>query len=238
MNKLVSRCGPFVAPVYGALTYVASLVLLFGAAVLTSTHARVAFIFVFIPAVLLAVLSVFIWTGSRSAMILAVLVAAVLELIMVGNAREDWAPFLPLLLVFALLTACAFAAPAQRANDGGEPHVVDEVYAAVVYFAALLAAFMAPFNYGRNVGVPTSSLYALLVGVVLGALSVLIWRGKVWAMVAVFVLSLAHWIVLAVLDPTLWQNVAHIAAPVVTGILTGVRVALDRSRFRKDHDPR
>jgi len=228
MNKLVSRCGPFVAPVYGALTYVASLVLLFGAAVLTSTHARVAFIFVFIPAVLLAVLSVFIWTGSRSAMILAVLVAAVLELIMVGNAREDWAPFLPLLLVFALLTACAFAAPAQRANDGGEPHVVDEVYATVVYFAALLAAFMAPFNYGRNVGVPTSSLYALLVGVLLGALSVLIWRGKVWAMVAVFVLSLAHWIVLGVLDPALWPNVPHIAAAVVAGVLTAVRIALGR----------
>jgi hypothetical protein len=228
MNKLVMRCGPFVAPVYGALTYVASLVLLFGAAVLTNTHARVAFIFVFIPAVLLAVLSVFIWKGSRSAMILAMMVAAVLELIMVGNAREDWAPILPLLVVFVLLTACGFAAPAQRPDDGREPGIVDEVYAALVYFAALLATFMAPFNYARDVGVPMSSLYALLVGVVLGAFSVLIWRGKIWAMVAVFVLSLAHWILLGVLDPALWPNVPNIAAPVVAGILTIVRVVLDR----------
>jgi hypothetical protein len=129
-------------------------------------------------------------------------------------------------VVFALLAACGFIVPAPRVTDDGR--VVDEVYAALVYFAALLAAFMAPFNYSRSFGVPAAGWYALLVGIALGVLSVLIWRGKVWAMVAVFVLSLAHWVVLSILDPTLWQNVPHIAVPVVTGILTIVRVALGR----------
>src|SRR5258708_22608643 len=62
MNDLMSRSGPVVARVYAALVYVASLALLFAAAVLTSTHAREAFIFVFLPGVLLAVMSRFIWT--------------------------------------------------------------------------------------------------------------------------------------------------------------------------------
>src|SRR5262249_59995559 len=99
-----------------------------------------------------------------SAMILACLVAAALELIMVGNAREDWAPFLPPLIVSILLTACAFAAPAPRPQAAAEPRVMDEVYATLVYFAALLAAFMAPFNHSRTFGVPYAGLYSLPVG--------------------------------------------------------------------------
>jgi NADH:ubiquinone oxidoreductase subunit 6 (subunit J) len=225
MHPLISRSGPVVVRIYAALAYVASVALLYGSAVLTSTRARVAFIYVFLPGVLLAVLSVFIWNGRRSAMILAFAVAVVLELIMVDNSPDDWATFLPLPVVFGLLLGLALATPVAPAPGAAPARLGDEVYAAVVYFAALLTAFMAPFNHARNFGLPGAAAYALVAGLVLGALSVLIWRGKVWAMVAVFALSLAHWLAQAKLDPLLWESVPFIAAPVVSGILTFVCVA-------------
>jgi NADH:ubiquinone oxidoreductase subunit 6 (subunit J) len=238
MHTFLSRRGPLVARIYAALTYVASLVLLFGAAVLTSTHARVAFIFVFLPAVLFAVLSVFIWSGHRAAMILAFAVAAVLELMLAENARDDWVPLLPLPVVFGMLMIAGLAVPWQRPNDRTPARVADEVYATAVYFAALLTAFMAPFNHSRTFGLPVIGLYALAAGLALGALSVWIWRGKVWAMIAAFALALAHWIVLAILDPLLWHSIPFIAAPVVSGVLTVVCVAVaarDKRHPRADH---
>jgi hypothetical protein len=85
---------------------------------------------------------------------------------------------------------------------------------------------MAPFNHSRNFGLPAVSLYALLLGLVAGALSVFIWRGRIWAMVAAFALSLAHWIALANIDPLLWDNLPNIAAAVVSGILTTTCIGL------------
>jgi len=230
MNDLMSRSGPVVAKVYAALVYVTSLALLFAAAVLTSTHAREAFIFVFLPGVLLAVLSRFIWTGSRSAMILAFAVSVALELMIVGNARESWVAFIALPVLFGMLTAFGLAAGLSttdlaRTNGGAQMRVADEVYAAAVYFTGLLAVFMAPFNHSRQLGLPGAAVYALLLGVVLGALAVCIWRGRIWAMIAVFGLSLAHWIVLANLYPWLWGSVPNLAAPAVSGILTVVCIA-------------
>src|SRR5262249_2741718 len=157
--------------------------------------------------------SVFIWSGHRAAMILTFAVAAVLELMLAGNARDDWAPFLPLPLVFGMLTIAGLVVPWQRPNAPTPARGAGAVDATVVYFAALLTAFMAPFNHSRNFGLPVIGLYALVAGLVRGALSVCIWRGKVWAMVAAFALALAHWIVLAALDPLLWQSVPFIAAP-------------------------
>jgi hypothetical protein len=218
--------GTLVPRVYAALTYLASLVLLFAAAVLTSTHARMAFIFVFLPGVLLAVLSRFIWTGSRSAMILAFAVSIALEFMVIDNSPESWALFLPLPVLFGMLMAAGLAVGAPPTATGAQARVVDEVYAAVVYFAGLLAVFMAPFDHSRNFGLPAITLCALLLGLVVGALSVFIWRGRIWAMVAAFALSLAHWIVLANVDPLLWGSLPNIAAPVVSGILTVVCIAL------------
>ena len=224
-KDVLSRSGPIIARVYAALSYVASLVLLFGAAVLTSTHARVAFIFVFLPGVLLAVLSRFIWTGSRSAMILAFAVSVALEIIVVENSPDSWGLFLALPILFGMLMAAGLAA-ASPPTTGVQARVVDEVYAAVVFFSGLLAVFMAPFNHSRNFGLPAITLCALLLGLVVGALSVFIWRGRVWAMVAAFALALAHWLALASIDPSLWGSLPNIAAPVVSGILTVVCIAL------------
>lgn len=234
MNLPKSLAGPILVRVYAALVYLCSLALMFGAAVLTSTHARIAFIFVFLPGVLLAVLSVFVWSGRRSAMILAFAVAVAVELMMAANNPADWWQFLAMPVLFGalagggLLSRSTNGAAARRVVEDRvveEGRVADEVYAAAVYFTGLLAVFMAPFNHTRHFGTTGVALYALLVGVVAGSLSVFIWRGKVWAMIATFVLSLAHWLVLAGIDPSLWTAFPFIAAPAAFGILTVVCIA-------------
>jgi len=223
-NVATMLAGPLLARVYAALVYLTSLVLVFGAAVLTGTHARQAFIFVFLPGVLLAALSVFIWSGRRAAMILALAVAVAVELMMTGSEPQNWWQFLAVPVVYGALTIAGLMAPVDRGSE--LPHrVADEVYAAVVYFAGLLAAFMAPFNHSRHFGGLGVALYALVVGAGLGGLSVLIWRGKVWAMIATFALALAHWLLLAGIDPSLWRSFPFIAAPVISGILTVVSIA-------------
>jgi hypothetical protein len=111
MHDLLSRSGAVVARVYAALVYIASMALLYGAAVLTGTHAREAFIFVFLPAVIFAVLAVFVWTGHRSAMILAFALAVGLELMMISNDPASWGYFLVLPVVFGLLMALGLASP-------------------------------------------------------------------------------------------------------------------------------
>jgi hypothetical protein len=233
MHDRLMRCGPVVARVYAALVYLVSLTLLYGAAVLTSTHARDAFIFIFLPGVLFAVLAMFIWTASRSAMILTFAASAALQLMSVGNMPESWGYLLPIPVLFGLLTAFGLAAPVPRRDSGAEPRVADEVYAAVVYFTALLAVFMAPFNHSRQFGLQAVGLYALLLGVVLGGLAVLIWRGKIWAMIAAFALSLAHWIALASINPWLWSSPPYLAAPVVSGILTVVCISFAAKARRR-----
>jgi hypothetical protein len=230
MIDRVSLGGSVVARVYAALVYLASLVLLFGAALLTATHARAAFIFVFLPGVLLAVLSPLIWAGRRSAMILALLVAVVLELMIVGNDPDNWRLFLVMPTLFAVFTALGLAGAAPHDDAGAASGVADEVYAALVYFSGLLAAFMAPFNHSRHFGWTGVGLYALLVGVVLGGLSVRILRGGRGAMIAAFALALAHWLVLAAIDPSWWLNVPYLAAPTAFGLLTVVCILTAKAK--------
>jgi hypothetical protein len=230
MNNLVSRCGALLAPLYAALSYLASLALLFAAAVLTGTRAREAFIFVFLPGVSLAVFSRFIWTASRSAMILALAVAVALAATLAGTSPEEWAPVIALPVVFAIFTGAAFVVATPAPAAARPTRVADEIYATVVYLAALLAVFLAPFNYSRSFGLAGTALYALLVGPALGALSALIWRGRIWAMIAGFAFALAHWFVLANLDPNLWRSVPNIAAAAVAAALTLMCVALARRR--------
>jgi len=219
------RAGLLLARIYAALIYISSMLLMFAAAALTSTHARVAFIFVFIPGVLLAALAVFVWSGKRSAMILALAISVVVELMLVGNDPANWWQLLAMPMLFGVLTAAGLLLPPADENPSGR--VADEVYAAMVYFAGLLAVFMAPFNFFRQFGAPGAALYALVAGLTLGALSVLIWRGRLSAMIAAFVLSLAHWLVLAgLVDASYWSNIAFIAAPAASGILTIVCFAI------------
>ena len=93
-------------------------------------------------------------------------------------------------------------------------------------FSTLLAVFMAPFNHSRQLGLQTVALCALAAGIVLGALSVFIWRGKIWAMVSAFGLSLAYWLALGNMNPPLLRSPGFALAPLVSGVLTIVCVAI------------
>ena len=108
---------PGVARLYGAIAYAASLALILLAAMLTATRARDAFIFIFLPGVLLAVLTPFIWSGSRSAMLLALAVSVVLQIMVAGGGSLDWRLFLPMPAAFTALTIAALAS----ANRSVEP---------------------------------------------------------------------------------------------------------------------
>lgn len=86
MNDRMPRNGAVFARAYAALAYVCGLILIFGAAGVADTHAAGAFIAILLPGVLFAMLSPFIWSGSRSAMILAFAVSAVFETHRSGRA--------------------------------------------------------------------------------------------------------------------------------------------------------
>lgn len=224
MNAVFPLAVPGVDRLYGAIAYAASLALILLAAMLTATRARDAFIFIFLPGILLAVLAPFIWSGSRSAMLLALAVSVVLQIMVAGGGNLDWRLFLPMPAAFAALTIAALAS-AKRSVEPAAGGVLAEVFATVVYFSGVLAVFMAPFNYSRLLGWPGLVLYAALVGLVAAALGALIWRGSIWAMVATFALSLLHLVVLGQLDPALWRNVPNIAAAAASGLLAILGVA-------------
>ena len=209
------RAGRF----YAVLAYAASFALVFVAAVLTGTHAREAFIYIFLPGVLLAVLSPFIWRGSRSAMLLAFMVSVVVQLMMLDSDPVNWRLVLPVPVLFGALTVAGVLAAAPPKNGAPAPGVLVEVFAALVYFTGVLAVFMAPFNQSRHLGWPGLALYAVLVGIAAGILSALIWRGSIAAMMTTFGLALLHWVVLGSIDPALWRDVSNIAAAAVSGAL-------------------
>src|SRR5215468_10584023 len=130
MKMSNSLAGALLARIYAALIYLSSMLLMFGAAVLTSTHARASFIFVFIPGVLLAALAVFVWSGKRSAMILAFAISVVVELMLVGNDPANWWLLLAMPMLFGVLTAAGLLLPSAGEKPPGR--VADEVYAAMV----------------------------------------------------------------------------------------------------------
>jgi hypothetical protein len=164
-------------------------------------------------------------------MILAFALGLGVEWMVAVNDPASWGYLLVLPIVFGLLTALGLAA-APPAHACATARVADEVYAAVVYFAALLVVFMAPFNHSRQLGPQTVALYALAAGIVLGVLSVQIWRGRIWAMVAAFALSLAYWLTLGIMSPVLGRSLGFAVAPVVSGVLTIVCVAIQISARR------
>src|SRR5206468_10804827 len=125
--------------------------------------------------VLLAMLATFIWSGSRSAMLLAFMVSAVVENMILGGSPLNWRLVLPLPIVFGTLTTVAIASPLSSVPRGAAPGVMVEGFAVLVYFSAILAVFMAPFSHGRHFGWPGVALYAALIGLVGAGLSAMIW---------------------------------------------------------------
>jgi hypothetical protein len=60
----------------------------------------------------------------------------------------------------------------------------------------------------------------VLFGFILGALSIPIWRGRLWAMLLACGLTLAHWLALAMLVASFWLDPWYAAVPVLSAFLT------------------
>src|SRR5262245_17058825 len=117
-----------IARTFAVVAYALSLLLAFLAGTLSTTHAAGAAPYVFFPGLGLAVLSPFVWFGARWAMILAFLIGAGLELVMIAISPGEWWLFLALPVVFGMLTlmhALASAGDSQPASQAG---IVDKVF--------------------------------------------------------------------------------------------------------------
>jgi hypothetical protein len=184
---------------------------------------------VYLPAlgVIFAILSIFIWRGRRWAMIAAFVVALLLALLMADHVvtqRRWWGVWFP--AVFGLLAVAALATRSRSVNGSGQGgNVAAEIYAAIVYLYSLVAVFLAPSVNLGAAGPRGGVVYLLLSGLIFGVLSVFIWHGRTWAMIAAFLLSLLLWLALASFHPAFWSDVAYWAAPVAFAVLTLLAIA-------------
>jgi hypothetical protein len=210
-----------VARAYAVVAYACGVFLVWTASMLGDTHAAAWSIFVFLPGVVFAALSPSIWSGARWAMIVAFLVVAVLDIALTVNAPGDWWVVLVFPVVCGAFTLAHIAAEPTSDDSPMPPaRVADEVYAALAYMYGILLAAIAPYDAYKLPGPPILSGWAFISGLVLGALSVFIWRGKVWAMAFACLLTLAQWLVLASLEPMFWTNGVYYAGPAVSALLT------------------
>jgi hypothetical protein len=120
---------------------------------------------------------------------------------------------------------------AESTSDDPPPpaRVADQVYAGLAYIYGIVIALVAP--YDQLPGPPLASVWALILGLVLGALSFFIWRGKVWAMAVACLLTLAQWIVLASLEPAFWTSGVYYAGPALSLLLTLTCVLTAKARL-------
>jgi hypothetical protein len=181
-------------------------------------------------------LSVFVRRGRRWAMLGLALLALPFAVLMTGHELElrRWiAAAYP--VAFGILALLALVAPARRASGGGRAgEIAAEVYAGLVYGFGVVVAFLAPaVDVGRAgfAGPRGMALYLLAAAAAFGALSVFIWRGRLSAMVAAFVLAALIWLGLASLHASFWSDAAWWAAPVLFGAMTAVCVVSARRAY-------
>jgi hypothetical protein len=133
----------------------------------------------------------------------------------------------------ALLLAHAAARPTQLDSATPPSTAVARIFAVLVYAYGALVVVLAPLDHTNALGAPIVASYALALGAALGVLCIFIWRGNVWAMIAVCLLTLAQWLSLAQRDPIFWGKAAYFAAPAVFAALTGVCIAMSGARTRR-----
>jgi hypothetical protein len=212
---------------YAALVFLAALFLFAAAAALGRTHAAGAAIFPFLVGLGFAALAPLVWRGRRWAMVAVPLVAAAVGIAIVAETPSEWWIALPLPTTFGLLAAAALAtARAPQPEPAGGP--VARVFAAATYAYTLVLAMLAERSYTYHLGRPAVMLYVVPFGFVLGALGVLIWRGRIWAMVAATLALSAHWLWFAALDPSFWTNALYAAAPAAAAALAIGSAIADR----------
>jgi hypothetical protein len=132
-----------------------------------------------------------------------------------------------------LLLAHAAARPAEPESVTPPSSVAARIFAVLVYAYGTLVVVLAPLDHTNALGAPIVASYALALGTALGALCIFVWRGDVWAMGAVCLLTLAQWLMLAQRDPIFWAKAAYFAALALFAALTAVCVATSRARTRR-----
>jgi hypothetical protein len=201
-----------IARTFAVATYAFSLFLAFFAGVLSGTHAAAGAPYVFVPGAGLAVLSPFIWFGARWAMILACLVGVAIE-VAIGMDSGEWWLLLAVPASLAMLTLMHAIARASDRQPASQAAVIDKVHAGPVHAYGFVAALAAPVTHTYRLEAPITSSYAVVLGLALGAMSCLIWRGASWAKIVACALVTAQWLVLGSLDPAFWANSVYAAPP-------------------------
>ena len=218
---------------YAGVSYLSGLVLIFFAAVVRHTHAAGAAGVPLIAGGLFAVLAPFIWRGSRWAFIGTFAVSLVAAFLVVSQSPTDWWIAVPFPVVFGLLTAITMIKGPRSGDTVRSGDMISKAYAALVYLYSFVAVFLWPTSVTTvRMGVdpwgytePRHAHYVVLFGFVLGALSISIWQGRLWAMLLAFGLTLAHWLALATLVASFWTDPWYAAAPAVSAILTALFLA-------------
>jgi hypothetical protein len=228
MNKLSNSIGHIAVAGYAAVSYLSSLVLIVFAAVLRHTHAAGAAGVPLVAGGLFGLLAPFIWRGSRWAPIGTFAISLVAALIMISEAPTDWWLAVPFPSVFGLLTLVVMITYSSSNDAVRSSNVIANAHAGLIYLYSFVAVFLWPDSVTTvRMGVdpwgytnPRYVPFAALFGFVLGALSIPIWRGRLWAMLLACGLTLAHWLALATLVPAFWTDPWYAAAPAVSAILT------------------
>ena len=234
MSDTRQLAGLIVVRVYGALVCLAGLLLVFVAGVLTQTHAAGAAIYLLLLGAVLAALAPFIWIARRWAMLAAVAVSAIGAAHYVAQDPGDWWLAVPLPALFSVLTAGAIVAGVKAAPFGPwrDGAALIRLYSAAVYVCGVAIVFLTPLNYaGRMLvlGPPGATAYALVLGIAFAGLSIAIWRGQRWAMVAAFAIALVHWLALASLDASFLTDWTYWSVSLVFGLFTAVGLASSRA---------
>jgi hypothetical protein len=218
---------------YAAVSYLSSLFLIYVAGALSGTHASGAAVIPLFAGSLFGALAPFIWRGSRWALIGTFAVSLIAAAVAVKQSPADTWYAVPFPVVFGLLSALAMitGSPTPAVTHNGD--MFPKAYAALVYLYSFVAVFLwpnsvthvrlgvDPWGYTQNRYTP----YVVLFGFFLGALSIPIWRGRLWAMLLACVMTLAHWLALAMLVASFWIDPWYAAAPAVSAILTVLFIA-------------
>ena len=218
-----------VARAYAVFAYACGVFLVWAAALVGQSHAAAWAVFIALPAIVFAALGPSIWSGERWAMIVAFVVIAVLEIATTVNSPGDWWVVVVFPLVCGAFTLAHIAAE-PTSDDAPEPpaRVADQVYAALAYIYGVVIAMVAP--YDNLLEPPRVPVWALISGLMLGALSIFIWRGKVWAMACACLLTLAQWLVLVSFNPAYLTSGVYYAGPALAVPLTLLGVLTARLR--------
>jgi len=213
---------------YAAVSYLSSLFLMYVAGALRGTHAAGAAVIPLLAGSLFGAFAPFIWRGRKWALIGTFAVSLIALLTVLNQSPADTWYAAPFPVVFGLLTALAMIMDSPTPTTTRNADLISTACAALVYLYSFVAVFLWPDSVTHvRLGVdpwgytqPHRAHNIVLFGFILGALSIPIWRGRLWAMLLACWLALAHWLALAILVASFWLDPWYAAVPVLSALLT------------------